>query len=86
MEERINPALLKELSKVAPILVEDLWWLSVRSRNCLRNLGLKYVADIAATTDAELLRQPNFGRISLKEVREASKTILAMSGVDYRIL
>jgi DNA-directed RNA polymerase alpha subunit len=69
----------------SPILVEDLW-LSVRSANCLRSLGLKYVSEVEAMTDAELLRLPNFGRVSLKEVREASKNILAMSGVDYRTL
>ena len=50
--------------------------LSVRSMNCLRNNvpgkqpRAVTVGDVIGWTDAELMRIPNFGKISLKEVRD----------------
>ena len=43
--------------------------LSVRSRNCLDNLGLQTLGDLTRVTDQELLKGRNFGETSLKEVR-----------------
>ena len=43
--------------------------LSGRSRYCLINLGVKTVEELRQTPDTELLALPNFGRLSLKEVR-----------------
>ena len=51
----------------AEILVEDLE-LSVRAANGLR--FYKTVGEVAAASDSELLSIPNFGRKSLREVRE----------------
>ena len=44
--------------------------LSLRSRRCLDTLDVKTVGDLVAKTKEELLSARNFGRTSLKEVRE----------------
>src|SRR5690554_4083782 len=49
--------------------IEDLE-LSVRSFNCLQTAGIKYVGDLVQKTEAELLKTKNFGRKSLKEIKE----------------
>lgn len=51
----------------------DLVELSCRSRNCLKYGGYETVQDVADAPDSELLRLPNFGRKSLKEVREVCR-------------
>ncbi|GAA0005880.1 DNA-directed RNA polymerase subunit alpha C-terminal domain-containing protein [Bradyrhizobium diazoefficiens] len=45
--------------------------LSVRSANCLKNADIDYVGQLVQKTDQELLRVPNFNRLSLEEVIEA---------------
>ena len=49
--------------------VDDLE-LSIRSSNCLKNVGIMYIADLVQKTEAEMMRTPNFGRTSLKEIKE----------------
>lgn len=44
--------------------------LSVRSFNCLQNAGIKYIGDLVQKTEAEMLKTKNFGRKSLKEIKE----------------
>jgi hypothetical protein len=44
--------------------------LSVRTTNCLYNAGLRTIGDVMAKSEQELMALPNFGRRSLKEVRE----------------
>lgn len=44
--------------------------LTVRSANCLENIGVKYIGELAQMTEAELLRTKNFGRKSLTEIKE----------------
>jgi DNA-directed RNA polymerase subunit alpha len=44
--------------------------LSVRSANCLRNENITCVGELVQKTEAELLRCPNFGRVSLNEIKE----------------
>ncbi len=44
--------------------------LSVRSFNCLQNAGIKYIGDLVQKTEQEMLRTKNFGRKSLKEIKE----------------
>lgn len=44
--------------------------LSIRTKNTLKNAGFLTVADVKNVEDAQLLRQPNFGRRSLHELRE----------------
>lgn len=43
--------------------------LSVRSRNCLENLGLQTLGDLTRVSEQDLLKGRNFGETSLKEVR-----------------
>ncbi len=52
--------------------VEELEF-SVRTSNCLFNLGIKTIGDLARLTEVELLRCKNFGRRSLRELEEALK-------------
>ena len=47
--------------------------LSVRSMNALKYQNILYVEDLVEKTEGELLRQPNFGRKSLNEIREVLK-------------
>lgn len=44
--------------------------LSVRTSNCLNRTGLTTLGELSALSDAELLRQPGFGRKCLGEVRK----------------
>ena len=43
--------------------------LSVRTSSCLYRMGLATLGELASLSDVELLRQPNFGRKSLNEVK-----------------
>lgn len=43
--------------------------LSVRSRNCLRQMNLRTLGDLLRTTEAELLSYKNFGETSLAEIK-----------------
>jgi len=43
--------------------------LSVRSRNCLRQMNLRTIGDLLRTTEAELLAYKNFGETSLCEIQ-----------------
>jgi len=42
--------------------------LSVRSARCLESDGINYIGDLVKTSEAHLLRVPNFGRKSLREI------------------
>ncbi len=44
--------------------------LSVRSRNCLKNMGINTLGDLCQHTEQELLASKNFGETSLIEIRE----------------
>ena len=56
-----NPILLKKVEELE---------LSVRSQNCLRNENITYIGDLVIKTESEMLKTPNFGRKSLKEIEE----------------
>ena len=51
--------------------------LSVRSANCLQNANIRYIGDLVQKTEAEMLKTKNFGRKSLREIKEilASMTL-----------
>lgn len=51
--------------------------LSVRSANCLQNANIKYIGQLVQKTEGEMLKTKNFGRKSLKEIKE----ILASMGL-----
>ncbi|MEC9094420.1 MAG: DNA-directed RNA polymerase subunit alpha C-terminal domain-containing protein [Planctomycetota bacterium] len=44
--------------------------LSVRSRNCLENMGINALGDLTKISESELLSSKNFGETSLVEIRE----------------
>ena len=52
--------------------------LSVRSANCLQNASIRYIGELVQRTEAEMLKTKNFGRKSLKEIKE----ILAEMGLQ----
>jgi DNA-directed RNA polymerase subunit alpha len=45
--------------------------LSVRSSNCLKASNIEVLADLVQKSESELLKYRNFGRKSLKEIKEA---------------
>ncbi|HET6613584.1 MAG TPA: DNA-directed RNA polymerase subunit alpha [Kofleriaceae bacterium] len=65
-------------------LNENLWRtvdeleLSVRSANCLQNANIKYIGELVQRSESEMLKTKNFGRKSLKEIKE----ILAEMGLS----
>ena len=59
--------------------VEELEF-SVRALNCFKNEGIRTVRDLVVLPEAELLRVPNFGRRTLREVKE----ILAVFDLKLR--
>lgn len=49
----------------------DVFDLSVRSSNCLRNANIMNLGQLCQKSEAEMLRTPNFGRKQLNEIKEA---------------
>jgi hypothetical protein len=56
--------------------------LSVRSSNCLKNDNIISIGDLVQRTEAELLRLPNFGRVSLEEIKEVLRRLGLHLGMD----
>jgi len=52
--------------------------LSVRSANCLQNANIKLIGELVQRTEADMLKTKNFGRKSLREIKE----ILATMGLQ----
>ena len=44
--------------------------LSVRSSNCLKSANITYIGELVQKTDQEMLKTKNFGRKSLRELKE----------------
>ncbi len=59
--ERFNENLLRSVDELE---------LSVRSANCLANAEIKRIGDLVQRTESEMLKTKNFGRKSLKEIKE----------------
>jgi len=76
--------IVEEAPKAEPKMNEnlfksvDLLELSVRSANCLQQANIKTIGDLVQKTEAEMLKTKNFGRKSLKEIKE----ILAEMGLS----
>jgi DNA-directed RNA polymerase subunit alpha len=74
-EEGSEPA-PEPVSEQQEKLNENLWRsvdeleLSVRSANCLQNANIKLIGELVQKTEAEMLKTKNFGRKSLKEIKE----------------
>lgn len=82
-DESIEPDVEQEEAK-SPQLNENLFRsvddleLSVRSANCLKNANIRYIGELVAKSEAEMLKTKNFGRKSLNEIKE----ILAEMGLS----
>ena len=50
----------------------------MRSANCLQNANIRFIGELVQKTEAEMLKTKNFGRKSLKEIKE----ILADMGLS----
>ncbi|MCP4710296.1 MAG: RNA polymerase subunit sigma, partial [Planctomycetes bacterium] len=63
-------------NQVLQIPISD-FELSVRARNCLKKMNIKYLGDMLRITETELLAYKNFGETSLQEI----KVILTQKGL-----
>jgi len=52
--------------------------LSVRSANCLKNANIRFIGELVQKSEQEMLKTKNFGRKSLKEIKE----VLASMGLS----
>ncbi len=74
-EEQAEPV-EQQVDEEQEKLNENLWRtvdeleLSVRSANCLQNANIKYIGELVQKTESEMLKTKNFGRKSLKEIKE----------------
>jgi len=74
-DETMEPDVATEEVK-SPTLNENLFRsvddleLSVRSANCLKNANIRYIGELVAKSEAEMLKTKNFGRKSLNEIKE----------------
>lgn len=64
------------MSQILNLPVSD-FELSVRSRNCLKTMGINTLGDLCKHSEQELLGSKNFGETSLIEIRE----MLALKGL-----
>jgi DNA-directed RNA polymerase subunit alpha len=60
-EEPLNENLFRSVDELE---------LSVRSANCLQNANIHLIGELVQKTEAEMLKTKNFGRKSLKEIKE----------------
>jgi DNA-directed RNA polymerase subunit alpha len=60
-EARLNENLFRSVDELE---------LSVRSANCLQQANIKTIGDLVQKTEPEMLKTKNFGRKSLKEIKE----------------
>jgi DNA-directed RNA polymerase subunit alpha len=56
--------------------------LSVRSANCLQNANIRYIGELVRRSEAAMLKTKNFGRKSLKEIKEVLAEMDLSLGMD----
>ena len=66
------------LNKYLNMKIDDLE-LSVRSANCLKSEGLRYIGELVQKDEADMLKTPNFGKKSLYEIKE----VLTNMGLSF---
>ncbi len=71
-EEGLGPVLTEEEARLAELLDKPLEALdlSVRARNCLDTENIRTVRDLVTKSEAEILKVKNFGKTSLREVKQ----------------
>jgi DNA-directed RNA polymerase subunit alpha len=86
-DEEIEDVVIEEEPEEAPLnenlfrTVEELE-LSVRSANCLQNANIRYIGDLVLKSEADMLKTKNFGRKSLKEIRDVLSEMGLSLGMD----
>ena len=92
-EERYVQDLIKSVGKVRLRQGEDTYDiklgdldLSVRSHDCLKNDEIKYVGQLVQKSEREMLRTPNIGRKSLRELKELLGRYGLRFGMDINYL
>ncbi len=71
----------EQIATISAPLNENLWRtidsleLSVRSANCLQNANLRLVGELVQRSEPEMLKTKNFGRKSLKEIKDLLETM-----------
>ena len=60
-EDKFNENLLRSVDELD---------LSVRAENCLQAANIKFIGDLVLKSESEMLKTKNFGRKSLKEIKE----------------
>ena len=73
-EEQVNENLLKPVEELE---------LNVRASNCLAAHNIKYIYELVQKTDAELLSTKNFGKQSLKEIKDSLKQLGLELGMKF---
>lgn len=69
------------INKYLNMKIDDLE-LSVRSANCLKSEGLRYIGELVQRTETDMLKTPNFGKKSLDEIKAVLVTMGLSFGMD----
>lgn len=56
--------------------------LTIRTRNCLENMDIKYIGELVKLSRSQLLAVPNLGRKSLNEIEERLNEMGLFLGMD----
>ena len=72
-DKLINRALMQNVDELE---------ISARVINCFKSENIVYLGDLVQKTEGEMLRTPNFGRLSLNEVRGLLKERNLSFGMD----
>jgi len=59
--------------------------LSVRSSNCLKAAGIKFIRDLVTRTEGDMLKYRNFGRKSLSELTDVLTKMGLSFGIDASV-
>jgi DNA-directed RNA polymerase subunit alpha len=57
--------------------------LSVRSANCLQNANITLIGELVQKSEQDMLKTKNFGRKSLKEIKEILATMGLGLGMKF---
>jgi DNA-directed RNA polymerase subunit alpha len=73
-EEPLNDNLFRSVDELE---------LSVRSANCLQNANITLIGELVQKTEQDMLKTKNFGRKSLKEIKEILSTMGLSLGMKF---
>jgi len=73
-EEPLNENLFRSVDELE---------LSVRSANCLQNANITLIGELVQKTEQDMLKTKNFGRKSLKEIKEILSTMGLSLGMKF---